>query len=121
MLYIGVLLLLVMNLIGAILIKISPQHYHDGFLLALLGIALVGTFGLRAMIWLLLGKRYQLSYVYPFLGINYVLSLFVGMLVFGEPFIWRRLFGAVIILLGVAILSRSQHRSEENAGPEPVP
>jgi drug/metabolite transporter (DMT)-like permease len=62
--------------------------------------------------WLFLGKRYQLSYVYPLLSVNYILSLFVGVTVFHEPFVLQRLIGAMIILCGVSLISFSKHRNE---------
>jgi drug/metabolite transporter (DMT)-like permease len=111
-LVISVALLLFLNLAAGVLIKASPAYYSQGVLLGGLIVTVVGIYFLQTMAWLLLGKHYQLSFVYPFLGINYVLSLFVGMTVFHEPFIWRRLAGAVIILCGVSLLSFSKHRNE---------
>jgi drug/metabolite transporter (DMT)-like permease len=112
MLYAGVLVLLVLNLAGGILIKLSPQVYHDFLLLGGILVLLLGVYGARSVTWLLLGKRYQLSFIYPILGINYVISLFVGILLFHEPFVWRRLVGAIIILCGVSLLSFSKQRKE---------
>jgi drug/metabolite transporter (DMT)-like permease len=120
MLYIGVFLLLVLNLAGLVLIKFSPQYYHNIFLLGFLVVSLVGIYALRSVIWLILGERYQLSFVYPILGINYVLSLFVGMAVFHEPFVWRRIAGAVIILSGVTLLSLSKHRNDARSAVFPI-
>ncbi len=69
-------------------------------------------YALRAVFWLLVGKRYQLSFIYPVLGINYVLSLFVGMLIFDEPFRLRRLVASVIILCGVILITYSKEKNE---------
>ena len=112
MLYVGVIILLVLNLVGGILIKFSPRYYHDLIFLGVLLAFLAGVYGVRSAVWLLLGKRYQLSFIYPILGINYVLSLVVGMAVFHEPFVLQRLVGAVIILCGVMLISFSKHRNE---------
>ncbi len=112
--YAAVLALLALNLSGTLLIKVSPRVYHQFLLLGALVGSMLVIYGLRAAIWLVLGRRYQLSYIYPVLGINYVLSLFVGMAVFNEPFIWQRMFGAVVILFGVSLLSFSTHRDEKS-------
>lgn len=104
--------LLFLNLGSSVLIKFSPNYYGEYFLLGGLVILLLGVYFCRTLIWLFLGKRYQLSYVYPLLSVNYVLSLFVGMLVFNEPFTTQRLVGALIILVGVFLISFSKHRYE---------
>lgn len=108
----SVAFLLFLNLGSGILIKMSPIYYGRYLLLGSLMLVVSGIYFLRTLMWLLLGKHYQISYVYPLLSINYVLSLFVGTTVFHEPFIWRRLAGAVIILCGVSLLSFSKHRNE---------
>lgn len=109
---VGILTLLFLNLAAAVLIKLSPCYY--GELPVLLGLlaGLVAIYGLVAFAWLLLGRRYQLSYVYPLLSLNYVLSLVVGMAAFHEPFNGRRWAGALVIVVGVAVVSRSKHRME---------
>ena len=113
MLYAGVSMLLILNLLGGVLIKISPLFYHDWIILGGIIFLLLGVYGVRSITWLLMGRRYQLSFVYPLLGINYVLSFFIGISVFHEPFAWRRLLGALIILIGVALLAFSKNCYEE--------
>ena len=118
-LVLSVAFLLFLNLGSGILIKISPEYYGDYFLLGSLIISVSGIYFLRTLLWMYLGKHYQLSFVYPILGINYILSLFVGMAVFHELFVWRRLAGAVIILCGVTLLSLSKHRNESRSAVVP--
>jgi drug/metabolite transporter (DMT)-like permease len=116
----SIAVLLLLNLGSGILIKLSPGYYgRVAILLVLIGVVAFIYF-LRTLMWLFLGRHYQLSFVYPFLGINYVLSLFVGMSVFGEPFVGRRLAGALVILCGVTLLSFSRHREEVRVAPGPV-
>lgn len=115
-LLVSIIILLLLNLGSGILIKYSPSYYEDYVLLGGLVILLSGIYFFRALMWLFLGKRYQLSYVYPLLSVNYVLSLLVGMTVFQEPFSGRRLTGSLIILIGVALISFSRHRDEPLSG-----
>lgn len=115
-----IILLVMLNLLGAVLIKASPAYYAQPLAMGVLVASLIAVYGLRSLAWLVVGKHYQLSFVYPFLGINYVLSQFVGMAAFGEPFAARRLVGALVILCGVTLLSFSRHREEVRVAPRPV-
>jgi len=108
----SVFFLLFLNLGSGILIKMSPSYYGRYLLLGGLILFVSGIYFLRTLMWLFLGRHYQISYVYPLLSINYVLSLFVGMLIFHESFVFQRLIGAVIILCGVTLISFSKHRNE---------
>ncbi|MBM9520040.1 hypothetical protein JWG39_09460 [Desulforhopalus vacuolatus] len=112
----GLILLILSNLLGGVLIKISPIYYNKHSAIALLSLTLVCVYGVRTLLWLLLGKKYQLSFIYPLLGVNYILSLFVGILFFHEPFIFQRLAGAVIILVGVSIITLSKYRDDTSMG-----
>ena len=77
-------------------------------LLGLLGISYVAMM----MLWLWIGKLYQLSYVYPLIGLNYVFAVIVGAALFDDPFTWQSLLGGITIAAGVAILSTSPNRLE---------
>jgi len=114
LLYFSIFLLLFFNLIGAILIKYSAQFHSNFRYLCLFFASLACVYALRALLWLIIGKRYQLSFVYPFLGINYILSWFVGITLFNEPVVLKRFVGAITILLGVTILTFSKHRHEKS-------
>lgn len=108
--------LLVMNLGSYVLIKlIKPElvaalDWSQLALVAMLGI----VYGSQTLFWLWVGKQYQLSYIYPFMGINYILSLIVGVFAFHEPFSWQATIGSGIIMAGVLLISSSPHRDEPN-------
>lgn len=72
-----------------------------------------GCMGLKTLICLLLGKHFQLSYFYPFLSINYVISCFVATWFFSEPLRIGQLIGASIILVGTVVLSCSNDALEQ--------
>jgi drug/metabolite transporter (DMT)-like permease len=57
--------------------------------------------------WMMAMSRFQLSYAFPFVSLNYVLVLAAGVLLFGETFSASRVAGVVAILVGLVILSRS--------------
>jgi drug/metabolite transporter (DMT)-like permease len=57
--------------------------------------------------WMMAMSRFQLSYAFPFVSLNYVLVLAAGVLLFGETFSASKVTGVVAILVGLVILSRS--------------
>ena len=107
---------LVLNLAGSFLIKLMTRYWPDQYvLLGVLGAAVVLVSLLRVVMWIFLGRRYQLSYAHPFLSLNYVVAVFLGMAAFDEPLRWQRVVGGALIALSVAGLARSRHRREEGA------
>ncbi len=70
-------------------------------------VGVFGCMGLKTLICLTLGRHFQLSYFYPFLSINYVLSCFVGVWLFSEPLRLGQLVGACVILAGTVVLGCS--------------
>ena len=110
--------LLLLNMGSFVLIKFlgqGSQTMHLVTQLLLLGLLGV-SYMTMMMLWLWIGKLYQLSYVYPLLGLNYVFAVMVGAALFNDPFTWQSLLGGIIIATGVAILSTSPNRLETEQG-----
>ena len=109
--------LLLMNLGSYVLIKlVRSDSLEEALWIQLALVALLGViYAAQMVLWLWVGKHYQLSFIYPLMGINYVLSLFVGMAAFGEAFSWQATLGSLIITVGVVLISTSPHRDELNA------
>ncbi len=57
--------------------------------------------------WLVAMSRAQLSYLYPFASLSYVLLMIVAWAVFHEHIPPIRLVGALIICVGVMLVARS--------------
>jgi drug/metabolite transporter (DMT)-like permease len=68
----------------------------------ILGFALV--FG-GALFWLGVISRVNLSFAYPLLALNYVLILVPSRLLLGETITPTRLVGAVIVVVGVIVIT----------------
>lgn len=83
---------------AAILLRIAFNPYVVGGLLLYVG----GTF-----FWLVAMSRVQLSYLYPFASLSYVLLMVVAWGVFREQISPLRLIGALTICLGVILVARS--------------
>lgn len=101
-----------LNISGAIVAKYVAVNTAVLYIaLPLLGLLAV-IFLARVVFWIAVGRKYQLSYIYPVLSINYVFSFFLGMHLFGEQFEMARCIGAFIIVAGVLVVSLSEHKYE---------
>jgi drug/metabolite transporter (DMT)-like permease len=66
-----------------------------------LAIYLIGT-----VFWLAALSRVDLSFAYPFASFNYVIMLVASWMMFDEKITLSRLFGTVVIGIGVILISR---------------
>lgn len=109
LLFAGLAAWLAVNLVSGMAGKQSTRFAEDGLWLwaAACLIGVCACMGFQVLLCLFLGKRFQLSYFYPFLSVNYVFSCFIGTLCFGEPLRWGQVIGACVILAGTIILGLS--------------
>lgn len=82
----------------AILWRIALSPYVIGGLF----LYVCGTF-----FWLVAMSRVELSFLYPFASLSYVLLMLVAWIVFHEPVSPLRWLGALTICLGVLLVARS--------------
>jgi drug/metabolite transporter (DMT)-like permease len=73
--------------------------FTNPYILAGLAFYAVGT-----VFWLSALSRKELSYVYPFVALTYVLVLAGGVVLFGEQITMQGLVGTGLVLLGLSIL-----------------
>ncbi len=64
-------------------------------------------YAVSAFLWLIVLSRVDLSFAYPFVGLTYVFVLLVSKFAFKEDVNLIRWLGALIILLGVILISRT--------------
>ncbi|WP_298402156.1 EamA family transporter [uncultured Chloroflexus sp.] len=74
----------------------------------ILGFALV--FG-GAIFWLGVISRVDLSFAYPLLALNYVIILIPSRVLLNEPITIMRLVGAMIIVIGVIVITWGSGKS----------
>lgn len=72
--------------------------------LVLGGLAL---YGVGAIVWLFVLGRAPLSVAYPFVGMGFVLTAALGVLVLGETLTPGRVAGTLLIALGCVLVARS--------------
>jgi len=104
---------LVINISGTIITKYLAMNMSDIPVAIFLFFCLLFALLLRVLYWVIIGKNYQLSFIYPLLGINYILSFLLGIFLFNEPFLINRMIGSMVILIGVAVVSYSNNKYED--------
>jgi drug/metabolite transporter (DMT)-like permease len=111
--YIIIILAIVLNLSGAIIGKFIVNNLSNAILLFALVLSLILIYLARFKYWIWVGKRYQLTYIYPFISLSYVFSLFAGYYFFNENVSIYKIFGSIIIVLGVFTVSYSKNKRDE--------
>lgn len=61
-------------------------------------------YGLSTVFWLISLSRADLSFVYPFIALTFVIIFIASALIFHESISITRIFGASIIVLGIIVL-----------------
>ena len=61
---------------------------------------------LSGVTWLLAMTKFELSYAYPFVSLNYLLILLLAPLLLNETISTYKIIGSLIIVLGIIVLSK---------------
>ena len=83
------------------IIPLSVMMFTNPFVLVGAGLYGVGSF-----LWLVLLSRLDLSFLYPFGALEYILIFLASRFVLGEKVKRARVFGVVFILVGIFILAK---------------
>jgi len=67
---------------------------------------LVATF-LSGVAWMMAMTKFEISYAYPFVGLNFVLVPAAGVLLFNEGMSLQKLLGTGLVVLGIVVIARS--------------
>ena len=63
-------------------------------------------YALGAALWLQVLARWDVSKAYPLVGLGFVLTLLIGLLL-GEAVSWRRVLGVLMICVGVVLVAKT--------------
>lgn len=66
---------------------------------------IVATF-LSGVSWLLAMTKFEISYAYPFVSLNYILVMAAGFLLFQESLSVTKIAGSALIVLGIVVISK---------------
>ena len=92
--------------IDGALIDVAPkliQAFTNPFVIG--GISI---YGFTTMLWLVILSRVKLSIAYPMLSLGYIFSIFFAWLLFKESVPKTRILGAIIICLGVYLVTSGE-------------
>ena len=64
-------------------------------------------YGLGAIIWLFVLAKLDVSLAYPFVGMGFVVTMFLGMIVLGEQVTLSRFTGTLLICAGCILVART--------------
>jgi multidrug transporter EmrE-like cation transporter len=108
-----------MSVIGEFLLKFSAKNMVLGISLdsvlfmitnvgVLSGVALILC---SAVLWIIGMSKFQLSFMYPFLCINYIVIIFGSAILLNEHIPFSRYVSLVFIIIGLVLISRSPNTS----------
>jgi multidrug transporter EmrE-like cation transporter len=61
---------------------------------------------LAGVSWMLTMSRFEISYAYPWIGLNFVLMLLFGVLLFGESISITKVIGTLLVIAGIFVIAR---------------
>ncbi len=61
---------------------------------------------LAGVSWMLAMTKFEISYAYPFVSLNYVLVLVAGFLLFQESMSIMKLAGTALVILGIIVIAK---------------
>lgn len=57
--------------------------------------------------WMLAMTRFEISYAYPWVSLNFVLMLIFGVFLFDESFNSAKALGSLLVISGIVVIARS--------------
>lgn len=66
---------------------------------------IIATF-LAGISWMLAMTRFEISYAYPFVSLNYVIVLVASIFLFNESFSLPKIVGTVLVMVGIVVISK---------------
>ena len=95
--YFGILPLLFLDKIAFLIKLLFDPFIFMGFLSAFIA----------SFFWMAAMTKVNLSFAYPFMGLNFVLVFVFSIILFKEPFSLYKIMGLSLIIIGIFISSRS--------------
>jgi len=75
-------------------------------------IIMIVSYGAKFLFWMILHRKFKLSFIYPILSINYFIALFLGKSLFGEPVTVYKIAGSAVLMAGVFLILLSSQKTE---------
>jgi len=127
-----VLLPIIMTTSGEFLLKHSINHHTPALVATTAHLPIASESPLRhvsaifavtiitlgGVLWLVAMSKYELSFIYPYLSINYISVLLGSQWVLHESVGWSRYVSVIFIVIGLVLISRSPHSEVLKNEPE---
>jgi len=75
-------------------------------------VVMLASYSAKFVFWMILHRRFKLSFIYPILSINYIVALFLGRTLFNESITNYKIAGSVILVVGVFLILLSKQKTE---------
>ena len=62
---------------------------------------------LSGISWMLAMSRFEVSYAYPWVALNFILMLMFGVFLFGESFTAIKVLGTLLVIAGIVLIARN--------------
>lgn len=66
---------------------------------------------ISGLVWMIVLKKFEISYAYPFLSLNYILIIIFSFSFFNENISLQKIIGSMLIILGIIIISIEKNNS----------
>lgn len=66
---------------------------------------IVATF-FSGIFWMLAMTKFEISYAYPFVSLNFILVLIAGILVFQESVSITKIIGSGLVIIGIIVIAK---------------
>jgi drug/metabolite transporter (DMT)-like permease len=73
---------------------------------------MIASYAAKFVFWMILHRRFKLSFIYPVLSINYFVALILGKTLFDEPITAFKIAGSAILVAGVFLILISSQKTE---------
>ncbi len=60
---------------------------------------------ISGLVWMIVLKKFDISYAYPFLSLNYILIIIFSYYFFNENISLQKIIGSILIITGIIIIS----------------
>ena len=114
-----ILLSIVLNVIGEVYLKYSINHLDFtlsystalNYLLNVDVLLSITCIIVSSIFWLISMSYFQLSFLYPFLGLNYLGVIVLSSLILQEPLSLKHYLSTGFIIIGLLCLSKSKNHA----------
>ena len=100
------------NLVSIIAGKYIAIDFNPSKTLVIWLVVMVASYAAKFLFWMILHRKFKLSFIYPILSINYFVALFLGKVLFDEPITAYKIAGSVILVAGVFLILLSSQKTE---------